>query len=78
MNAVLRWKLRALSAFMMKLESSHNSNIKAHLEALGKIKCKYIQEYEAAENNLNQRWSQSDIKNKKDQWNWELVLWENQ
>ena len=55
MNAVLRGKLIALSAFMMKLESSHNSNIKAHLEALGKIKCKYIQEYEAAENNLNQR-----------------------
>jgi hypothetical protein len=38
MNAVLRGKFIALNASIKKLESCHNSNLKAHLNALEKKK----------------------------------------
>ena len=36
MKAVLRGKFIALSASIKKLESSHTSNLKVHLKAVGK------------------------------------------
>jgi hypothetical protein len=38
MKAVLRTKVIALNAFIKKLESSHISNLKIHLKALGQKK----------------------------------------
>jgi hypothetical protein len=50
-KAVLRGKFIALCNFIKKLESSYNSDLKAHLQSSRMTRSKYIQEDFMAENN---------------------------
>lgn len=61
----VRGTFKALNASIKKLGSSHTSNLKLHLNALGKKNwSKHSQEDWAlkAENNQNQGWNQSETK----------------